>query len=65
MAEQNPIAMAPKDAPSQPMKCHPAWLSFMRFCTDLKFGEIERLSIQNGLPVLAETTKKKVKFIAD
>ncbi len=40
-------------------------VSFMRFCTDLKFGEIERLSIQNGLPVLAETTKKKVKFIAD
>lgn len=41
---------------------HPAWLTFIRFCEELGFGEIERLSIQNGLPVLAETTKKKVKF---
>jgi hypothetical protein len=41
---------------------HPAWRSFVRFCIELKFGEIERLSIQDGLPVLAETTKKKIKF---
>ena len=40
----------------------PAWRLFIRFCTDLKHGEIERLSIQDGLPVLAEVTKKKVKF---
>ena len=41
---------------------HPAWRAFMRYCQDLSYGEIERLSIQNGLPVLAETTKKRVKF---
>ncbi|MCU1276356.1 MAG: hypothetical protein JWO48_3787 [Bryobacterales bacterium] len=41
---------------------HPAWLAFLRFCAELKYGEIERLSIQNGLPVLAEMTKKKIKF---
>lgn len=40
----------------------PAWCEFIRFCTDLKHGEIERLSIQDGVPVLAEITKKKVKF---
>jgi hypothetical protein len=40
----------------------PAWREFIRFCTDLRHGEIERLSIQDGLPVLAEITKKKVKF---
>jgi hypothetical protein len=40
----------------------PAWREFIRFCGDLKHGEIERLSIQDGLPVLAEITKKKVKF---
>lgn len=39
-----------------------AWLAFIRFCRELGHGEIERLSIQNGLPVLAELTKKKVKF---
>ena len=42
----------------------PAWREFIRFCSDMQHGEIERLSIQDGLPVLAEVTKKKVKFRA-
>jgi len=41
---------------------HPAWRAFVRFCGELRHGEIERLKIQDGLPVLAEVTKKKVKF---
>jgi hypothetical protein len=43
----------------------PAWREFIQFCRDLQHGEIERLSIQDGLPVLAEITKKKVKFTRD
>jgi hypothetical protein len=39
-----------------------AWREFIRFCDQLRHGEIERLSIQDGVPVLAEITKKKVKF---
>lgn len=42
---------------------HPAWVAFMRYCTELRNGEIGRLSIQDGLPVLAEMTKKKIKFV--
>lgn len=41
---------------------HPAWRSFLRFCAELQHGDIEHLKIQDGLPVLAEVTKKKVKF---
>ena len=41
---------------------HAAWLAFVRFCQELGHGEIERLKIQDGLPVLAEVTKKKIKF---
>lgn len=41
---------------------HPAWSAFVSYCMELRFGEIERLSIQDGLPVLAEVTTKKVKF---
>ena len=41
---------------------HVAWLAFVRFCQELRHGEIERLKIQDGLPVLAEVTKKKIKF---
>jgi hypothetical protein len=41
---------------------HPAWCEFIRFCRELRHGDIERLSIQDGLPVLAEMTRKKIKF---
>lgn len=41
---------------------HPAWRTFLRFCEEFRHGEIERLKIQDGLPVLAEVTRKKVKF---
>jgi hypothetical protein len=47
------------------IKLAPAWREFMRFCRVMRYGEIERLSIQDGLPVLAELTKKKVKFARD
>jgi hypothetical protein len=41
---------------------HPAWRAFVNYCADLKHGEIDLLKIQDGLPVLAEITRKKVKF---
>ena len=41
---------------------HPAWRAFIRYCADVHHGEIETLKIQDGLPVLAEVVKKKVKF---
>lgn len=39
-----------------------AWLVFIRYCRQLGFGEIERLKIQDGVPILAEVTTKKIKF---
>jgi len=41
----------------------PAWLRFMSLCREMRYCEIERLVIQDGVPILAETVKKKVKFI--
>ena len=41
---------------------HPAWLEFIRYCQQMRHGEVERLSIQDGLPVLAERVKTKVRF---
>jgi hypothetical protein len=41
---------------------HPAWSAFIAYCLELEHGEIETLKIQNGRPVLAQVTKKKVKF---
>jgi hypothetical protein len=43
-------------------KLHPAWAAFIKYCQRLSYGEIERLKIQDGLPVLAEVTTQKVKF---
>lgn len=42
---------------------HPAWIALIRHCREMGFGEISQLKIQDGLPVLAEETTKKVKFI--
>jgi hypothetical protein len=41
---------------------HPAWLRLMRYCAELGHGEIEKLKIQDGLPMAADVTIKKVKF---
>lgn len=41
---------------------HPAWLAFIRYCSELQHGEIGLLKVQDGLPVIAEVIKKKVKF---
>jgi hypothetical protein len=57
-----PILLVEGTASRSVAELPPAWREFIRFCTDLQHGEIERLSIQDGLPVIAEVTKKKVKF---
>ena len=41
---------------------HPAWQALIRFCRELKHGEIERINIQDGLPVSAEVTRKKIRW---
>jgi len=50
----------PEPAPSAML--HPAWLEFIRFCSQLRHGEIDQLKIQDGLPLLAETVRQKIKF---
>jgi len=41
---------------------HPAWIDFIRFCRQMRHGEIDQLKIQDGLPLLAQTVRQKVKF---
>lgn len=41
---------------------HPAWQRLMQYCAELGHGEIENLKIQNGLPVIADVVREKVKF---
>jgi len=41
---------------------HPAWLRLIHYCAELGHGEIEKLKIQDGLPMAAEVTTRKVKF---
>jgi len=49
--------------PAEGKRLHPAWIEFIRHCRDMGFGEISQLKIQDGLPVMAEETTKKVKFV--
>ena len=41
---------------------HPAWYSLIKYCESLRYGEIEKLKIQDGLPMIAEVVKKKINF---
>lgn len=41
---------------------HPAWQAFVRYCQQMGHGEIERLKIQDGIPVLVEVSRQKIKF---
>lgn len=50
------------DSEDRNQELHPAWQELIRFCRDLGYGEIERLNIQDGLPVSAEVIKKKIRW---
>ena len=45
-----------------PGDLHPAWQALMDLCRNLGHGEIERLKIQDGLPVFAEKITEKIKL---
>lgn len=57
-SEQAPRGSETRTSPG----VHPSWLRLMRYCAELGHGEIEKLKIQDGLPMTAEVTTKKVKF---
>ena len=38
------------------------WTRLIRFCQELGHGEIEKLKIQDGMPVIADLVREKVKF---
>jgi hypothetical protein len=44
------------------IRIHPLWFAFIKFCEQLRYGEIARLKIQDGLPLSAEEVKRKIKF---
>ena len=44
---------------------HPAWYSFIKYCETLKYGEVDKLKIQDGLPMLAEEGKEKSSLCAN
>lgn len=52
-----------EDFPSSKLiRVHPRWYSFIKYCEGIQNGEIERLKVQNGLPIIAEEVKRKIKF---
>jgi hypothetical protein len=38
------------------------WARLIKFCQQLGHGEIEKLKIQDGVPVLADVVREKIKF---
>ena len=65
MAERKSTGSTPKkeaNGQARMISVHPLWYSFIKYCETLQYGDIERLKIQDGLPILAEEVRKKVKF---
>jgi hypothetical protein len=59
---KRPVVILTKASSLKEEPVHATWQAFISFCAELQHGQIEILKIQNGLPVLAEITRKKVKF---
>jgi len=38
------------------------WARLIEYCQRLGYGEIEKLRIHNGVPVIADVVREKVKF---
>ncbi len=49
-------------AQSNSTAIHPAWVALIRHCQEMGFGEIERLKIQDGIPVMAEKSIQRIKL---
>ncbi|MDH4273320.1 MAG: hypothetical protein OEW18_15205 [Candidatus Aminicenantes bacterium] len=60
---ESPVQREDGDSEFRYVRLHPAWYCFIKHCEALKFGEIERLKIHQGLPVVAEEVKKKINFM--
>ena len=41
---------------------HPAWVVLIRHCQAMGHGEIERIKIQDGIPVLIEKSVERIKL---
>jgi hypothetical protein len=52
----------PKSGARPSTDVHPAWTRLMQYCSELGHGEIEKLKIQDGVPVIADIVREKVKF---
>jgi hypothetical protein len=50
------------NGPGGTLPQHPAWQALIRFCREVGHGEIERIKIQDGLPVSAEVVTRKVRW---
>lgn len=59
---KNSLGRSPEPMELRSRVNHPLWRDFIQYCAELQHGEIEVLKIQDGLPVLAEVVRKKIKF---
>ena len=57
-----PMVVHPTSGTRARADMHPAWVRLMRYCEELGHGEIEKLKIQDGVPVIADVVREKVKF---
>ena len=55
--------MTNKTKNSRYIQIHPGWYEFIKYCESIYYGEIDKIKIKEGRPVLAEEVKRKVRFL--
>ena len=48
---------------SQLLRVHPAWAKVIELCREIGYGELERVKIQDGLPVIVEVATRRIKLV--
>ncbi len=62
MMTQPPVPRRTASATTVTMELHPQEAALIRYLRQLRFGRLERLEVQDGLPVGAEEVRGRVRF---
>jgi len=51
------------DEAYQLLRVHAAWAKIIELCREIGYGELERIKIQDGVPVMAEVARRRIKLV--
>lgn len=56
------MEQAGNPGPKVTIEVSPVMVEFIDFLKEIKFGEVYKIQVQDGIPIYAETAFKRIKF---